>query len=400
VHRIMVVYGTRPEAIKVAPVVKALRADDRFDLVTVATAQHRYMLDQVIKLFDMVPDVDLDMLRPRQTLPGMTQYLLAEMSPILRRFQPGIVLVQGDTTTAFSTALAAFYERTPVAHLEAGLRTGDIWAPYPEEANRRLITTLSALHLAPTSISAGNLLAENVPADSVVVTGNTVIDALLWAVDHCHGYGDPALDVLDQDDRPVLLVTAHRRESWGRPLQQVGEALAELAAAEPRLRIVIPAHRNPAVRQALLPPLAGRHNVLVVEPLDYAGFSRLMHRADLILTDSGGIQEEGPSLGKPVLVMRDTTERPEGVDARTALLVGTDPGVIVPVVRTLLHDTVAYQRMANAVNPYGDGRAADRVVAALAHFFGVGAAPAPFEPCVPAPATMSWSSSNPHPTPL
>ena len=381
-HRIMVVYGTRPEAIKVAPVIKALRADSRFDLVTVATAQHRHMLDQVIKLFDIVPDVDLDMLRPCQTLPGMTQHLLAEMGPVLRRFQPGIVLVQGDTTTAFAAALTAFYERLPVAHLEAGLRTGDIWAPYPEEANRRLISTLTALHLAPTPTSAGNLLAENVPADSVVVTGNTVIDALLWAVGNCHGYGDPALDGLDHDEGPVLLVTAHRRESWGRPLQRVGEALAELAAAEPRLRIVIPAHRNPEVRRALLPPLDGRRNVHVVEPLDYAGFSRLMYRSDLILTDSGGVQEEGPSLGKPVLVMRDTTERPEGVDARTALLVGTEPGVIVPVVRTLLHDAAAYQRMANAVNPYGDGHAADRVVAALAHFFGAGPAPEPFDPDV------------------
>jgi UDP-N-acetylglucosamine 2-epimerase (non-hydrolysing) len=383
----MVVYGTRPEAIKVAPVIKALRADARFDLVTVATAQHRHMLDQVTKLFDIVPDVDLDMLRPRQTLPGMTQHLLAEMGPVLRRFRPSIVLVQGDTTTAFSAALAAFYERMPVAHLEAGLRTGDIGAPYPEEANRRLISTLAALHLAPTPTSAANLLTENVPADSVVVTGNTVIDALLWAVDNCHGYGDPALDTLDREEGPVLLVTAHRRESWGRPLQQVGEALAQLAFAEPGLRIVIPAHRNPEVRQALLPPLAGRHNVHVVEPLDYAGFSRLMYRSDVILTDSGGVQEEGPSLGKPVLVMRDTTERPEGVNAGTALLVGTDPGVIVPVVRTLLHDAGAYQRMANSVNPYGDGRAADRVVASLAHFFGAGPAPEPFAPDVrPRPA--------------
>jgi UDP-N-acetylglucosamine 2-epimerase (non-hydrolysing) len=382
VHRIMVVYGTRPEAIKVAPVIRALRDDSRFHLVTVATAQHRHMLDQVIKLFDIVPDVDLDMLRPRQTLPGMTQYLLAEVSPLLRRYRPGIVLVQGDTTTAFTAALAAFYERTPVAHLEAGLRTGDIWAPYPEEANRRLISSLAALHLAPTPTSAANLLAETVPPGNVVVTGNTVIDALLWAVARCPGYGDPALDALDHEDAPVLLVTAHRRESWGRPLHQVGHALAQLAAAEPRLRIVIPAHCNPAVRQALLPPLDGWSNVIVVEPLDYAGFSRLMHRCDLILTDSGGVQEEGPSLGKPVLVMREATERPEGIDAGTALLVGTDPAVIVPLVRTLLHDDAAYQRMANAVNPYGDGRAADRTVAALAHFFGSGPAPEPFAPDV------------------
>ena len=385
-HKVMVVYGTRPEAIKVAPVIRMLRDDGRFDLVTVATAQHRHMLDQVIKLFDIVPDVDLDMLRPRQTLGGMTQHLLAEIGPLLRRHRPDMVLVQGDTTTAFSASLAAYYERVPVAHLEAGLRTGDIWAPYPEEANRRLISSLTALHLAPTPISAANLLAETVLPDSVVVTGNTVIDALLWAVGHCPGYGDPALTALDDDPGPVLLVTAHRRESWGRPLARVGLALAQLAAAEPGLRIVIPAHRNPAVRESLLPPLAGCPGVTVVEPLDYAGFCRLMNRSHLILTDSGGVQEEGPSLGKPVLVMRESTERPEGVAAGTAHLVGTDPAVIVPLVRTLLHDDAAYRRMANAVNPYGDGRAAERVVAAIAHHFGSGGPAEPFAPAAEVPA--------------
>jgi UDP-N-acetylglucosamine 2-epimerase (non-hydrolysing) len=380
--KIMVVYGTRPEAIKVAPVIKALNEDPRFDLVTVATAQHRHMLDQVIKLFDILPDVDLDMLTPRQTLGGMTQRLLSDMGPLIRRFRPDLLLVQGDTTTAFAAALAAFYERVPVAHLEAGLRTGDIWSPYPEEANRRLIGTLAALHLAPTPASAANLLAETVRPESVVVTGNTVIDALLWAVAHAPDYGDHALDVLDEDNAPVLLVTAHRRESWGRPLEQVGDALAQLAATEPGLRIVIPLHRNPVVREALLPSLAGHATITVVEPLDYAGFCRLMNRSHLILTDSGGVQEEGPSLGKPVLVMRDSTERPEGIDAGTAMLVGTDPGIIVPAVRTLLRDPRAYRRMANATNPYGDGRAAERVVAAIAHFFGAGAPAEPFVPSV------------------
>nr|WP_255630386.1 UDP-N-acetylglucosamine 2-epimerase (non-hydrolyzing) [Jidongwangia harbinensis] len=384
----MVVYGTRPEAIKVAPVIRALREDPRFGLVTVATAQHRHMLDQVVKLFDIVPDVDLDMLRPRQTLGGMTQRLLAELGPLMCGYRPDLVLVQGDTTTAFAASLAAYYERVPVAHLEAGLRTGDIWAPYPEEANRRLIASLAALHLAPTPSSAANLLAERVPAGSVVVTGNTVIDALLWSVAHAPGYGDAALDDLDRANAPVLLVTAHRRESWGRPLERVGEALAQLAVTEPGLRIVIPVHRNPAVRESLLPPLDGRTNVTVVEPLDYAGFCRLMHRSHLILTDSGGVQEEGPSLGKPVLVVRDTTERPEGVAAGTARLVGTDPAVIVGTVRTLLHDAVAYRRMANAVNPYGDGRAAERVVAAIAHHLGSGGPAEPFGP-VPDPGILT-----------
>jgi UDP-N-acetylglucosamine 2-epimerase (non-hydrolysing) len=228
----------------------------------------------------------------------------------------------------------------------------------------------------------------------VVVTGNTVIDALLWAVDQSPGYGDPALDALDADDAPVLLVTAHRRESWGRPLERVGRALAQLAVAEPGLRIVIPAHRNPAVRESLLPPLDGHPNVTVVEPLDYAGFCRLMNRSHLILTDSGGVQEEGPSLGKPVLVVRDTTERPEGVAAGTARLVGTDPAVIVGTTRTLLHDAVAYRRMANAVNPYGDGHAAERVVAAIAHHFGSGRPAEPFTPVLDVPAPRTYQPSG------
>jgi UDP-N-acetylglucosamine 2-epimerase (non-hydrolysing) len=380
VHKLMVIFGTRPEAIKVAPVIKALQEHPRFDLVTVATAQHRHMLDQVLKLFDIIPDVDLDMLTPRQTLDGMTNRLLSELVPVLGSLRPDMVLVQGDTTTAFAGSLAAYYNKIPVSHLEAGLRTGNIYSPYPEEANRRLVACLSALHLAPTPGAAAQLRAESVPADRVVVTGNTVIDALLWSVANSSGYSDPALTALHDDDRPVLLVTAHRRESWGEPMRRIGVALAELATAEPELRIVIPVHRNPAVREALLPPVAGLTSVQVVEPLDYAEFCQLMNRSHLILTDSGGVQEEGPSLGKPVLVMRSTTERPEGVAAGTARLVGTEPDTIVREVRALLHDRAAYRRMAGAVNPYGDGRAAERVVASLAHFFGFGPPAEPFAP--------------------
>ncbi len=395
-HKIMVVFGTRPEAIKVAPVIKTLLESTPFDLVTVVTAQHRSMLDQVLKVFDIVPDVDLDMLTPRQTLGGMTEHILTALDRLLPSHRPDLVLVQGDTTTAFAAALAAYYHRIPVAHLEAGLRTGDIWSPYPEEANRRLISCVAALHLAPTPASAANLLAETVPARSVVVTGNTVIDALRWAVTNTSGYGDPALDGLGDHTGPVLLVTAHRRESWGPPLRRVGAALAELAAVEPGLRIVIPVHRNPVVREALLPLLGWHPNITVVEPLDYAGFCQLMNRSDLILTDSGGVQEEGPSLGKPVLVMRDNTERPEGVAAGTARLVGTDPTVIVPEVRSLLHDWAAYQSMAGATNPYGDGYAASRVAAALGHFFGVGPPAESFAPGVgTAPPSLSpWT--GPH----
>jgi UDP-N-acetylglucosamine 2-epimerase (non-hydrolysing) len=379
VPRVMVIFGTRPEAIKVAPVIKALERDGRFDTVLVATAQHRHMLDQVLKVFDIVPDVDLDLLTPRQTLGGITERVVAEMGPALQRFRPDLVLVQGDTTTAFVASLAAFYQRVPVAHLEAGLRSGDLWSPYPEEANRRLTASLTALHLAPTPAAARNLFREGVAPAGVVVTGNTVIDALFWAVASTSGYGDPALADLDRDPRRVLLVTAHRRESWGRPLRDIGAALADLAD-DPDLRIVLPLHRNPVVREALLPAVGRLPNVSVVEPLDYAGFCQVMRRADLILTDSGGLQEEGPSMGKPVLVMRGTTERPEGVAAGTARLVGTDRDTIVAAVRTLLSDPAEYARMATAINPYGDGRAAGRVVAALAHFFGAGPPAEPFVP--------------------
>ena len=366
--RIMVIFGTRPEAVKLAPVIKALQKDPRFDTFTVVTAQHRHMLDQMLKLFEITPNVDLDTSRPNQTLIGLTQRMLTELAPQLKQHQPKLVLVQGDTTTAFVAALAALYHHVAVAHLEAGLRTGNIWSPYPEEANRRLITAVSTLHFAPTPTSAANLYAEGVREQAVTVTGNTVIDALHWAVNHSTGYGDETLYDLDDDPRQVLLVTTHRRESWGQPMQQIAAALAELAATEPGLRIIIPVHRNPVVRAALMPTLV-QNNITVTEPLEYTGFCQLMKRSYLILTDSGGIQEEGPSLGKPVLIMRDTTERPEGVAAGTARLVGTDKSRIISEVRKLLHDKAAYTRMANAINPYGDGKAAERVITALARFF-------------------------------
>lgn len=393
---VVVIFGTRPEAIKVAPVIKALRADPRFRLVTVATAQHRQMLDQVLRVFDIVPDIDLDLLTPGQTLTDLTRKLIGMLSGLMPQLRPDIVLVQGDTTTAFVGALAAYYHQVPVAHLEAGLRTGDPWAPFPEEGNRRLIAALAQLHLAPTPSAANNLLAENTKPEAVVVTGNTVIDALLDAVPRAEGYGDPGLAGLDEHRGRVLLVTAHRRESWGAPMRRLGQALSELARSERDLHIVIPVHRNPVVRDALLPPLAGAAGITVVEPLEYGGFCRLMNRSDVILTDSGGIQEEGPSLGKPVLVTRATTERPEGVAAGTARLIGTDPGAIVSAVRTLLHDPVAYARMATAVNPYGDGRAAHRVVAALAHHLGHGPAAEPFTPA----AAYRHSAAKPAVAPL
>ncbi|MBV9195373.1 MAG: UDP-N-acetylglucosamine 2-epimerase (non-hydrolyzing) [Solirubrobacterales bacterium] len=382
-RRIMVVYGTRPEAVKVAPLIRALDDSPLFTPLVAVTAQHRSMLDQVNEVFGITPHYDLDIHEPGQTLTDITTRALTGVRRLLADQAPDAVVVQGDTTTVFAAALAAFYEKIPVFHLEAGLRTGDVYAPYPEEINRRLATRLAALHLAPTATSRANLLAENVDPSSVVVTGNTVIDALLWAVACRLDYGDPALAALDAAPGPVLLVTAHRRESWGAPLRAVGRALARIARSHPDLRIVFPIHRNPLVRDAVLPAIGRLANVTVTEPLPYGGFSRLMNRATVILTDSGGVQEEGPSLGKPVLVMRETTERPEAVHAGTVRLVGTDEDLIAAMVGRLLTDADAYAAMANAVNPYGDGLAAQRSVAAIAHYFGEGPAAEEFDssPC-------------------
>ncbi|HVM12806.1 MAG TPA: UDP-N-acetylglucosamine 2-epimerase (non-hydrolyzing) [Egibacteraceae bacterium] len=373
----MVVFGTRPEAIKLAPLVRALADSPDFQPVVVVTGQHREILDQVLHLFDVKPDVDLDIIESRQTMTQVTTRALAGLEPVVASVQPDMVVVQGDTTTTFAGALAAFYQRVPVTHVEAGLRTGDITAPYPEEMNRRLTTRLAVLHLAPTSNAKRALLAEGVPGEHIVVTGNTVIDALRWAVGRRVAYGDSALADLDNDLRPVLLVTAHRRESWGQGMRAIGHALGQIARDRPELLVVFPIHPNPVVREAILPAVVALDNVRIIEPLPYGAFARLMARSHLILTDSGGVQEEGPSLGKPVLVMRDTTERPEAVAAGTARLVGTNAEALVTAVGTILDDPDAYAAMANAVNPYGDGQAARRSLAALAHIMH--GAPAPDE---------------------
>ena len=379
-RRVLAVFGTRPEAIKMAPLLRALADQPDFAPLVAVTAQHRKMLDQVLQLFGITPDVDLDIGRERQTLSGITQRALAGLDQVLAELQPDVVMVQGDTTTALSGALAAFYRRVPVVHVEAGLRTGDIFSPYPEEMNRRLITGLSALHLAATPQAARNLFAENVDPAAVVCTGNSVIDAL-WATLAAPTYPPSTLvESLVRHPGPVLLVTAHRRESWGAPMAGIARALHRLAVQEPTLRIVLPAHLNPTVREALLPDLIGLPGVTITDPLMYQEFCRVMGRSDLILTDSGGVQEEGPSLGKPVLVLRETTERPEAIAAGTARLIGTDEHRIVAAVTELLHDQRAYEAMAHAVNPYGDGHCAGRTVAALRHFFGRGPRPVDFDP--------------------
>ncbi|MEN3315845.1 MAG: hypothetical protein V7605_2079 [Acidimicrobiaceae bacterium] len=378
--RVMVVAGTRPEAIKLAPVIQGLGASPDFEVDVALTAQHREMVDQVLSLFAIRPRHDLNILRPGQSLADVTARALQGLADVMAADRPDTVVVQGDTSTAFAGALAAFYAAVPVVHVEAGLRTGDVRSPFPEEVNRRLITQVADLHLAPTPANRDNLEAEGVDRARIVVTGNTGIDALLWTVEQSPGYGDPALAGLDADPRRVLVVTAHRRESWGASMEAIGRALGQVARAEPDLLIVFPIHRNPVVRHAILPAVAGLANVVMVEPLSYGCFAALLRRAHILLTDSGGIQEEGPSLGKPVLVMRDTTERPEAVAGGAVALVGTDQGAIARAVIGLLHDEDAYRAMARATNPYGDGRAAARTVAAMAHFFGLGPPPEEFTP--------------------
>ena len=366
----MVVFGTRPEAIKMAPVVSALKATPGVETLVCVTAQHRQMLDQVLELFGLVPDDDLDVMAPGQSLPDLFTRILTGMSGVLAARRPDLVLVHGDTSTTLATALAAFYARIPVGHVEAGLRTGDLQAPWPEEANRRLTAPLSALHFAPTARSRDNLLAEGLPAAQVHVTGNTVIDALLSVVARIDA--DPALasslaarfPFLDPS-RKLVLVTGHRRENFGEGFEQMCRAIADLAARGDT-QVVYPVHLNPNVQEPVKRILGGVAGVHLVEPLDYLPFVYLMSRAHLLLTDSGGIQEEAPSLGKPVLVMRDTTERPEAVEAGTVRLVGTDRARIVAEANRLLDDAAAHAAMARAHNPYGDGRAAARIAAIIA----------------------------------
>lgn len=370
---IMVVFGTRPEAIKVAPLVLALEQSPRFRPIVVVTGQHREMLDQVLELFGIVPHDDLAILRPGQGLGSLTSRILEGLDEVLATHRPAAVVVQGDTTTAFTAALAAFYQNIPVVHVEAGLRTNDLRAPFPEEANRRLVSVLAALHLAPTGRARENLVREGVARDRIVVTGNTVIDALQLVIGNSAAALPAELADLEGDPRRMVLVTTHRRESWGEPMAEIGRAIAHLAA-DPDLVFVLPLHRNPLVRDVLVPILSPCPNVRLVEPLHYGEFARLLQRCDLILTDSGGIQEEGPGLGKPVLVLRDTSERPEAIAAGTSRLVGTSHARITREVRRLLDDPHAYAEMATAVNPFGDGLASERSLAALEHLLGIGPA--------------------------
>jgi UDP-N-acetylglucosamine 2-epimerase (non-hydrolysing) len=362
----MPIYGTRPEAIKFAPIVKALQSHPTLVSHVTVTGQHREMLDQVNEVFGIVPDTDLAILKPRQTLVDIATATMRGLDILFTAEKPDAVMVQGDTSTAFAAGLTAFYHQIPVVHLEAGLRSHDLRLPFPEEGNRKLLTQITSLHLAPTPHSRRNLLDEGVAADAVVVTGNSVIDALLEARSRDHvSFSDPALEDAIKTDRRILLVTSHRRENLGGGMEQIASALRTLAISHPDLLIILPVHKNPAVREALLPALQSLPNVLITEPVGYGEFVYLLDACSIVLTDSGGIQEEAPALGKPVLVMRDSTERPEAVDFGVVKLVGTDPSVIVRSVDELLRSDDSYAEMSQAVNPYGDGRATERTIAAL-----------------------------------
>ncbi|KFZ29184.1 UDP-N-acetylglucosamine 2-epimerase [Pseudidiomarina atlantica] len=370
--KILVVFGTRPEAIKMAPLVQQLQQQTAWDVRLCVTAQHRQMLDQVLELFQLTPDYDLNLMRPNQSLNQLAARVLTELEPVLAEFKPDVVCVHGDTLTTLTTALAAYFQQIPVAHIEAGLRTGNIYSPWPEEANRRLTAGITRWHFAPTAKAREHLLAESIPSDQIHVTGNTVIDALLTVSEQLQqdsdkqaAYAQLFAELQFDAQHPMLLVTGHRRESFGAGFERICAALAELAQQRPELQIVYPVHLNPNVQEPVNRHLRDLPNVHLLAPQDYEPFVYLMNQATVILTDSGGIQEEAPSLGKPVLVMRDTTERPEAVDAGTVKLVGTDSAAIVREVGRLLDDPAAYQAMSRAHNPYGDGKACQRIIDVL-----------------------------------
>jgi len=382
--KVLVVFGTRPEAIKMAPLVKSLHTlSDTFETKVCVTAQHREMLDQVLEIFEISPDFDLDIMKPGQDLYDVTSNVLLGMKKVLEDFRPDIVLVHGDTTTTFAASLAAFYRRIPVGHVEAGLRTYDIYSPWPEEANRQLTSRLATLHFAPTAKSRENLLGEQIPDEKIVITGNTVIDALFLVLEKIRSI--PKLEEriirnieqyfehtkFDIRHSTFILVTGHRRENFGQGFIDICNALNEIAKNHHDIHIVYPVHLNPNVQKPVNDILGNTPNIHLIPPLEYEPFVYMMNKAHIIVTDSGGIQEEAPSLGKPVLVMRETTERPEAAEAGTVKLVGTDPELIVQSVRKLLEDTKSYEAMSRAHNPYGDGHACRRITESLKNFFKV-----------------------------
>lgn len=368
--KVMTVFGTRPEAIKMAPVVLELKKhSDEIQTIVAVTAQHRQMLDQVLQLFHIKPDYDLDIMSQGQTLYDITTKALLGLKKVLEAEKPDLVLVHGDTTTTFAGALAAYYQQIPVGHVEAGLRTGNIYSPFPEEMNRKLTGAIAAIHFAPTPTAKQNLLQEHVAPEKIYVTGNTVIDALMTTVAGEYDFEDDALRTVDFKHHRIILLTTHRRENLGEPMRHIYKALRRIIDEIPDTEIVFPVHRNPLVRKVVEEELAGVDRIHLIDPMEYEPFANLMSLSSLVLTDSGGIQEEAPSLGKPVLVLRDTTERPEAVAAGTVRLIGTDKDVVYEETKRLLTDKDAYNAMSMAVNPYGDGKASQRIVQAILHTF-------------------------------
>ena len=372
--KIMLVFGTRPEAIKMAPLVKAIEADQELECVVAVSAQHREMLDQVLDLFEIKPQYDLNIMKANQTLSDITSGVLKGIEKAVLKEKPDMVLVHGDTSTTFAGALAAFYAQVPVGHVEAGLRSGDLYSPFPEELNRKLTGVIAAADFAPTATAKANLLKEGTDEEKIFVTSNTVIDALLSIVDEKYAL-DAELENFLAQHKQNILITAHRRENQGQPMVHIFQALRRLHEALPEAGIIFPVHKNPKVRALAHEALDGLERVLMIEPLDYAPFANLMNRVDLIMTDSGGLQEEAPALGKPVLVLRENTERPEAVAAGTVKLVGTDNEKIFTTAYELLTDKEAYDKMQRAVNPYGDGHACERIIQAIKYYFGMAEKP-------------------------
>jgi UDP-N-acetylglucosamine 2-epimerase (non-hydrolysing) len=370
--KIAVIFGTRPDTIKLAPVIIELQNNpDFFDVLTIATAQHRQMLDQVLDVFKIKPDYDLDIMSPKQTLAGLTAKIITRIDEVLEKEKPDMILVQGDTSTTCIGSLAAFYHKIPVGHVEAGLRTNDKANPFPEEINRRITSCIADLHFAPTSIARQSLLKENINPGSIFVTGNTVIDALKYSVKENYHFTIPALNAISGENKKIVLITMHRRENWGKPMEGASMAIKRLAQKYPHFNFVFPVHLNPVVREVVYPILKDLPNVSLIEPLDYLDFVNIMSKSYLILTDSGGVQEEGPHFGIPILVLRYITERPEAVYFGTVKLVGLDEETIFTSALQLIENNDEYKKMSNAVNPYGDGFSSDRTIKIIKNYFGL-----------------------------
>ncbi|WP_099190053.1 non-hydrolyzing UDP-N-acetylglucosamine 2-epimerase [Tepidibacter mesophilus] len=360
--KVMTVFGTRPEAIKMAPLVKKMDKNDNIDSIVCVTAQHREMLDSVLKIFDIKPKYDLNIMKHGQTITDVTNRVLKELESVIANDRPDILLVHGDTTTTFSASLAAFYNKVPVGHVEAGLRSGNIYSPYPEEMNRKLTGMISSIHFAPTDGNKENLLKENINEDKICITGNTVIDALLSVIDEDYKFNNKDIDDIDYDNNKVILLTCHRRENWGKPMEDIFKAIKRVVQDNENVEVIFPMHLNPKVRDCAKSIMGNMDKIHLIEPLDYEPFANLMNKVDIILTDSGGIQEEAPAIGKPVLVLRSETERPEAVEAGTARVVGVDEEEVYKSTNLLIRDENEYSKMSNAVNPYGDGKACDRII--------------------------------------